>query len=332
MGIIVTIALLALGTQARPVSVEADRPDIVLEMSATPATAPSVVPPAPIEGDPASTNPSRPIRPTIPAVRSTSGEEVPTPIEQAQTGQAGLAGIVRDRTGGVIPGVQIALATSTSDPGRTATTNTRGEFAIEGVTAGTYMLTVSQPGFRTARTNIDLAAGTVRRIDVALNIGSLAESVSVRAPESDQRATPPVRTASSNPQSAGSPSDEAKAMLARELLRATTEASTITDAQPAAAGAGPIRVGGSIQPPKKIRHISPIYPAEAVAAGVEGLVTLEAVIATDGTVQALSVVRSVAMLDGAATDAVRQWQFTPTMLNGTPVEVLMTVTVNFARQ
>jgi protein TonB len=38
------------------------------------------------------------------------------------------------------------------------------------------------------------------------------------------------------------------------------------------------------------------------------------------------------MLDGAATDAVRQWQFTPTMLNGTPVEVLMTVTVNFARQ
>jgi protein TonB len=119
---------------------------------------------------------------------------------------------------------------------------------------------------------------------------------------------------------------------ARDLLRATNEASTITDAQPAAAGAGPIRVGGSIKEPRKIKHVSPIYPAEALAAGVEGVVVLEAVIGTDGTVQNLTVVRSVAMLDGAAADAVRQWLFTPTLLNGAPVEVLITVSVNFSRQ
>jgi protein TonB len=90
-------------------------------------------------------------------------------------------------------------------------------------------------------------------------------------------------------------------------------------------------VGGSIRAPRKLKHVSPIYPADALAAGVEGQVVLEAVVATDGSVRDITITRSVAMLDGAAADAVRQWLFTPTTLNGAPVEVLMTVTVNFAR-
>jgi TonB family protein len=337
MGVIVTIALLALGTQAGPVSVQADRPDIALEASSAPAAVPSVVPPAPIEAPPARTNPPRSIRPATPAVRSGSAKGVPTPVEQTQTGQAGLAGTVRDRTGGVLPGVTVALATSASDPARTTTTNARGEFVIDGLTGGTYILTVSLAGFRTARTNIDLTAGNVRRIAVALNIGSVTETVTVQAPATDQRAAPATRTAQPTPQGAGSSSDDVKATLERagevlRAMRAMNEASTITDAQPAAAVTGPIRVGGSIKEPRKIKHVSPIYPADALAAGVEGLVVLEAVIATDGTVKDLTVVRSVAMLDGAAADAVRQWLFTPTQLNGAPVEVLITVSVNFARQ
>jgi protein TonB len=63
---------------------------------------------------------------------------------------------------------------------------------------------------------------------------------------------------------------------------------------------------------------------------VEGVVILEAIIGADGRVQEVRVLRSKPLLDQAAIDAVRQWLFTPTLLNGVPVPVIMTVTVNFA--
>jgi protein TonB len=62
---------------------------------------------------------------------------------------------------------------------------------------------------------------------------------------------------------------------------------------------------------------------------VEGVVIIEAVIGTDGRVQQARVLRSKPLLDEAALTAVRQWVFTPTLLNGVPVPLIMTVTVNF---
>ena len=91
----------------------------------------------------------------------------------------------------------------------------------------------------------------------------------------------------------------------------------------------PVRVGGDIRPPQKIHHVSPEYPAIARSARVSGIVILEALIAEDGSVREVRVLRSVPLLDAAAVDAVRGWRFTPTLLNGTPVPVLMTVTVSF---
>jgi periplasmic protein TonB len=91
----------------------------------------------------------------------------------------------------------------------------------------------------------------------------------------------------------------------------------------------PVRVGGAIRPPQKIREVAPRYPAMAQAAHVQGTVILEAVIGENGDVQNVRVLRSVLMLDDAAIDAVRQWRFTPTLLNGQPVPVVMTVTVSF---
>ena len=67
----------------------------------------------------------------------------------------------------------------------------------------------------------------------------------------------------------------------------------------------------------------------ALASRREGIVILEAVIAENGTVRDVRVLRSIPLLDQAAVDAVRQWQFTPTLLNGEPVPIVMTVTVNF---
>ena len=78
--------------------------------------------------------------------------------------------------------------------------------------------------------------------------------------------------------------------------------------------------------------MKPIYPAEALAAKVQGVVIIEATIDAAGFVADAHVLKGVPMLDQAALDAMRQWQFEPTMMNGVAVPVIMTVTVNFTQQ
>jgi protein TonB len=107
---------------------------------------------------------------------------------------------------------------------------------------------------------------------------------------------------------------------------------TVGAGQLAAAPLSPpqiVRPGGDIKEPRKTHDARPVYPPVAIAAKVEGVVIIEATIGTDGAVVNARVTRSVPLLDQAALDAVRQWRFTPTLLNGTPVDVLMTVTVHF---
>lgn len=91
----------------------------------------------------------------------------------------------------------------------------------------------------------------------------------------------------------------------------------------------PVRVGGEVRPPSKIRDAVPAYPAIAQAVRVEGTVIIDAVIDEQGRVQSTRVLRSIPLLDQAALAAVRQWVYTPTLLNGVPVPVVMTVTVMF---
>jgi len=94
----------------------------------------------------------------------------------------------------------------------------------------------------------------------------------------------------------------------------------------------PVRPGGNVRPPTKVHDVAPVYPPLALAARVQGSVILEAIIDTDGRVQSVRVLRSPPTLAAAAVEAVRQWQYTPTLLNGTPVPVIMTVTVMFQLQ
>jgi TonB family protein len=91
----------------------------------------------------------------------------------------------------------------------------------------------------------------------------------------------------------------------------------------------PVRVGGNIRPPTRIVDVKPVYPEIAQSARVQGVVIIEATIGQDGKVTAAKVLRSIPLLDQAAIDAVLQWEFTPTLLNGNPVPVIMTTTVNF---
>jgi TonB family protein len=92
---------------------------------------------------------------------------------------------------------------------------------------------------------------------------------------------------------------------------------------------GRIRVGGAIKPPIRLVNVNPVYPEDARAARVEGLVVLQIAIGEDGSVIEALVLRSIPMLDQAAIDAVLQWVYQPTLLNGVPVEVEMNVTINF---
>lgn len=78
--------------------------------------------------------------------------------------------------------------------------------------------------------------------------------------------------------------------------------------------------------------MKPIYPAIAQAARVQGIVIIEATIGPAGKVEDTKVLHSHPLLEAAALTAVRQWEFTPTLLNGVPVSVVMTVTVNFNLQ
>ncbi len=99
---------------------------------------------------------------------------------------------------------------------------------------------------------------------------------------------------------------------------------------PPAPPKGPVRIGGNIQAPALVKRVEPTYPEIAVVAKVTGLVILEAVVGVDGSVESVRVLRSVKFLDQAAIDAVKQWRYSPLVLNGVPTPFVLSVTLNFS--
>ena len=96
---------------------------------------------------------------------------------------------------------------------------------------------------------------------------------------------------------------------------------------------GPMRVGGDIQAPQRIHYIPPEYPELARRARLSGVVILEATIDREGAVTDVNILRGLGLgLDESAVRAVSVWQYTPTFYNGRPVEILLTVTVQFQLQ
>ena len=122
----------------------------------------------------------------------------------------------------------------------------------------------------------------------------------------------------------------AEAAAAKEKAdAAAAKAKADAAARRARAIAAPVRVGGQIKPPTKVKDVTPVYPAIARSARVAGAVVIAATIDEEGKVIDAKVVRSIPLLDQAALDAVQQWVYMPTLLNGVPVPVLVTVTINF---
>jgi protein TonB len=90
-----------------------------------------------------------------------------------------------------------------------------------------------------------------------------------------------------------------------------------------------IKVGGNVQAANLLKKITPLYPALAKSARIQGTVRFTAIIGKDGTIQNLQLISGHPMLVQSATDAVKQWIYKPTLLNGEPVEVITQIDVNF---
>ncbi len=158
-----------------------------------------------------------------------------------------------------------------------------------------------------------------------------APAPAIGPPEKSAAAAPPLRGSRAVPESNGA---------ARSRSAASPTRSEVSADEAVSGGAGPtevvriplsgvVRVGGDVKAPRKIVDVKPLYPDNARAGRATGLVVLDVTIAIDGSVSNTRVLRSSPLFDQAAIDAVTQWKFEPTVLNGAPVEVEMVVYINF---
>lgn len=99
---------------------------------------------------------------------------------------------------------------------------------------------------------------------------------------------------------------------------------------PAPVARDPVRVGGDLKAPALLERVEPEYPPLAIRAKVQGVVILEALVDRDGRVESVRVLRSIPLLDNAAIAAVRQWRYSPLLLNGQPERFVLTVTLSFS--
>jgi TonB family protein len=211
-------------------------------------------------------------------------------VTAQQAGPAPLQGVVYDTSGAVLPGVEMALLNEQGVKWSTPTDGA-GRFEFAPVGAGKYVLEAGVPGFKTFRQDVVLERERDWNKILTLQVGSLEETIQVTA----RRPRNPVAAA------------------------------------PASSG-GRVRVGGNIKVPRKTRSVAPVYPESLRDAGLEGQVKLDVLIDVDGKVASVRVLNSIVhpAFAQAASDAVKQWEFTPTLLNGTPVEVAMTVSMSFS--
>lgn len=209
---------------------------------------------------------------------------------QSTSAVSGITGTVTDPTGAVVPNASIKATNIDLNTTDTAYSRADGGYAFNNLAPGHYSLSVMQPGFAVFRTeSIDLPAGNTIQISARLNVGSIKQTVEVAG--------------------RGTPRPEASQSLA-----------------PAR-----IRVGGMVQAANLISQTRPVYPPDLMAEGVEGKVKLQAIIGKDGSIQSLSSISGSVNqgLVAAAMDAVKQWRYKPTLLNGEPIEVMTTVDINF---
>jgi TonB family protein len=118
-------------------------------------------------------------------------------------------------------------------------------------------------------------------------------------------------------------------VLVEDAPNASAPAPAPAQLPPPAGGVMRVRVGGNVQAANLIKKVTPAYPPLAKQARIQGTVQFTVLIGTDGTIQNLQLVSGHPLLVSSAQDAVKQWQYKPTLLNGNPVEVITQIDVNY---
>ena len=211
---------------------------------------------------------------------------------QADVDRASVAGIVMDPSGARIPHATVTADHQHGANRETTRCNAAGEYRFSGIPAGEYVLKFASTEFAPTSMNIVLKAGEAARVDARLDLGSASEAITVTGRK---------------PSSA-------------------LPSGTATGQQ--------IRLGGTVRPVKLIHQVQPDYPAGLQRLGVEGTVMIRAVISINGEVLSPEVISAGvdARLAQLALDAVKQWRYEPSLLNGEPVETASIVTIDFALQ
>jgi len=212
----------------------------------------------------------------------------------AQSRAGKTNGSIHDPSGAGIANATVVMSNHDANTIDMTSTDREGNFSFTGLPVGKYELQVYKPGFQTYRQpEVSLDAGRDFTEVFTLDVGAITEHVMV-VPEGDSRR--PIVTEKTN----GKPSR--------------------------------LGVGGTVEAAKLIKKVQPIYPESAKSAGVQGTVVLHAVIGMDGKPLSLRIMNSQVDPDLArsAVEAVSQWRYTPTLLNGDPIEVDTTITVNYS--
>jgi len=209
----------------------------------------------------------------------------------AQAADGILVGVVRDASGATVPRARVTVAQIGGSQREFAATKDTGEFSFSPLPEGGYTVTVEKEGFALARhEGIEVSAATPARIAIVLNLGKVKETLTVVAQRTGL-----------------APAPSATGMPTR------------------------IRVGGNVQATKLVAQPRPVYPPGCKAEGIEGTVLMRAVISREGVPLNLEVVNRLVdpRMVESALEAVRQWRYQPTLLNGEPVEVVTEVQVNY---
>jgi TonB family protein len=199
-------------------------------------------------------------------------------------------GAIHDPSGTGVANATVIMSNHEANTIDMTTSDREGNFAFKALPAGNYELQVLKPGFETYRVpQVSLDAGRDFSETFTLQVGAITERVMV-VPENS---TKPVTV------------EKISGKLSR------------------------LSIGGNIQASKLITKIQPIYPESAKSAGVQGTVVLHAIIGMDGKPLSLRIMNSQVEpeLARSAVEAVTQWRYTPTLLNGEPIEVDTTITV-----
>jgi TonB family protein len=261
-------------------------------------------------------------------------------VVSGQTTTATFSGSLVDAVGRILPDVTLVLSNLDNQARYESRSDQTAHFTFSGIPAGEYQLEVRKVGFATSQGRMTLVAGQNLNRDVAVQVGGIEETLNIVS-SSDTSAWPPPPPPPPPPPSPPGPSPSTAFGAIGGTSRVQPPPPPPPPPAPQRASVGQpdfdacsqSPVGGCILQPVKVRDSKPHYPQRQRDAGVSGKVVVEGRIGTDGFIKDL---RFAAQADPdfatATVDALRQWQFTATRLDGVPVETNIRVTANFLAQ